>query len=573
MADPMQQEVPDDVQPDTPSLVVQFGSTRRKDRPLSKVTTILGRSRACDITLDAPDVAPIHCLITRTSDAEVFVRDCQTRSGTLLNEQPIREALAKNNDTLQLGPFTFTFRIPEPTTKREPQQPAAEPPVNLTQAPTQASPSQNPELLELRHQLEQQLAEVGLRQTELDQGLQLLSESQESLKKERARFEEMRRAFHEELAKQREELDAWQTELEKRNAELATRPTQVDDQTRAQLEAEIRQKVRQEFESGELSVLNGEIDRLAKVLEESNNERDRLLQQLQESQQAAKAAENVAALQEQIEVLSQHCTAIAAERDALKAQFQSLGTEAAVDFAAPEILAENERLKTELAAATEKIQHYEERLQRVDAESDRRLASLRAELEDERRRTKELVKEAAADYERTRNEIAALKQQLEYAEGGGGAAAQLQAEVETLRATVSELQAQLQSRPSVPADLAEYEEQLNEFRASLEQAQQQLEMQESELKDRIKQAELQLSKDRANLARQQAELERLRTEFKVELEHAEREAQVQAKLAPVRRLKDEMRQNQQAQNQESHPSDGAGTPLAERIRNILKRMS
>src|SRR5690606_37098623 len=91
--------------------------------------------------------------------------------------------------------------------------------------------------------------------------------------------------------------------------------------------------------------------------------------------------------------------------------------------------------------------------------------------------------------------------------------AQLEREVELLRAIAADLEAQLQhAGPAVPTDLVEYENQLNEFRAQLEEAQAGLQQQEIEIQEKIRQTELQVSRERAEIGRERVALERIRQE-------------------------------------------------------------
>ncbi len=50
---------------DGPALVVTYGNTTRKTRPLDCDLIVVGRAPGCDLGLVSPEVAPIHCLIAR----------------------------------------------------------------------------------------------------------------------------------------------------------------------------------------------------------------------------------------------------------------------------------------------------------------------------------------------------------------------------------------------------------------------------------------------------------------------------------------------------------------------------
>src|SRR5262249_58108870 len=92
--------------PSRPALVVQFGNTAKKYRPLDRDVMVLGRAGGCDVGLEAPDVAPVHCVIVRALDGW-HVRDCTGRGGTRLNGRSIQDAPLNDEDVLQVGSFSF----------------------------------------------------------------------------------------------------------------------------------------------------------------------------------------------------------------------------------------------------------------------------------------------------------------------------------------------------------------------------------------------------------------------------------------------------------------------------------
>jgi pSer/pThr/pTyr-binding forkhead associated (FHA) protein len=94
-----------------PALVVTYGNTTQKHRPLVGEVTILGRSRHCDVSLVSPEVAPVHCLIARVAGGWLL-RDCTGRSGTRVNGKAVTGALLVDGDTLQVGTFSFEVRLP-----------------------------------------------------------------------------------------------------------------------------------------------------------------------------------------------------------------------------------------------------------------------------------------------------------------------------------------------------------------------------------------------------------------------------------------------------------------------------
>jgi pSer/pThr/pTyr-binding forkhead associated (FHA) protein len=97
--------------PDQPALIVTYGNTAKKHRPLNRSVLVLGRARGCDIGLVAPDVSNLHCVLVRTPEG-FLLRDCASRSGTRLNGGAISEAILRDSDILQIGPFSFQVYIP-----------------------------------------------------------------------------------------------------------------------------------------------------------------------------------------------------------------------------------------------------------------------------------------------------------------------------------------------------------------------------------------------------------------------------------------------------------------------------
>src|SRR4051812_4398221 len=94
-----------------PALVLLYGNSEKKRRLLDRDVLIVGRARGCDIGLDAPDVSSLHCVITR-GPYGYTVRDCGSRAGTRLNGDAVEEATLRDEDVLQVGPFSFRVHLP-----------------------------------------------------------------------------------------------------------------------------------------------------------------------------------------------------------------------------------------------------------------------------------------------------------------------------------------------------------------------------------------------------------------------------------------------------------------------------
>jgi pSer/pThr/pTyr-binding forkhead associated (FHA) protein len=97
------------------ALVLLYANPGATNRVLSldRDALIVGRSRGCDLHLEAADVSGIHCVITRGAGG-FAVRDCGSRAGTRLNGEPVQEGGLRDGDLLQIGPFSFRVQLPAP---------------------------------------------------------------------------------------------------------------------------------------------------------------------------------------------------------------------------------------------------------------------------------------------------------------------------------------------------------------------------------------------------------------------------------------------------------------------------
>lgn len=97
---------------DQPALIVTYGNTTRKHRPLDRDILLLGRAPTCDIGLVSPEIAPVHCAIVRTGDGWL-IRDCSGgRLATRINGRVIQEQPLQDTDVLQIGTFSFEVHLP-----------------------------------------------------------------------------------------------------------------------------------------------------------------------------------------------------------------------------------------------------------------------------------------------------------------------------------------------------------------------------------------------------------------------------------------------------------------------------
>src|SRR5262245_40679346 len=107
----MRSEAKEHVDPSQPALIVTYGNTSKKCRPLDADVIVLGRNPGCDMSLVSPEVAPIHCVLARVPDGW-RLRDTSGRPGTRVNGKPIQDVLLADGDTIQVGAFSFQAHLP-----------------------------------------------------------------------------------------------------------------------------------------------------------------------------------------------------------------------------------------------------------------------------------------------------------------------------------------------------------------------------------------------------------------------------------------------------------------------------
>ena len=94
-----------------PTLVPIAGHCDRKPRSLDRDVTTIGRARGADFCLEANEISTLHCIIHRSADG-FRIRDCNSRWGTRVNGEAAKTALLHDGDIINIGPFSFEFRVP-----------------------------------------------------------------------------------------------------------------------------------------------------------------------------------------------------------------------------------------------------------------------------------------------------------------------------------------------------------------------------------------------------------------------------------------------------------------------------
>jgi pSer/pThr/pTyr-binding forkhead associated (FHA) protein len=209
-----------------PALLVQHGNTAQKHRPLDRAAVTLGQARGCDIELDAPEVSTVHCVITRGPDG-LFIRDCNSRMGTRVNGERIKEGYLHDADILQVGPFSFQVYLPPGFAT----QPEKAPSMNATGPGTDTKAPSNT-------QMEQILA---AKETELQQQEESLQKLQQDLERQRQELDEGNRQLEQNHRSMQEENNKIHAHAQHWEKELAERQAKADKEIEARME-ECRQK-------------------------------------------------------------------------------------------------------------------------------------------------------------------------------------------------------------------------------------------------------------------------------------------------------------------------------------------
>ncbi len=89
------------------------GSFSGQRLALKRAIITIGRDEQCDIWLD-DDMASRHHAELAWDNGSIYLTDCESLNGVLLNQRPVRgTALVKSNDQLQIGTHHFVFVLAE----------------------------------------------------------------------------------------------------------------------------------------------------------------------------------------------------------------------------------------------------------------------------------------------------------------------------------------------------------------------------------------------------------------------------------------------------------------------------
>jgi pSer/pThr/pTyr-binding forkhead associated (FHA) protein len=296
-----------------PALVLLYGNTSKKHRALDRDVILVGRARGCDLGLEAPDVSSIHCIITRHGSG-FALRDCQSRSGTKVNGNLVRETVLHDGDLLQLGPFSFRVHLPHGFVAAA--APAGSRLHHLEQSrrnfarlalkQRQLLRLEKPALTDSRvriaveEQLSKKASALKLRVKDYDQRVRVLEEAERDLTRDREALQGERAAFQEQVQKTEDELAARakraEAEYEAKKKQLAGSEdsTSAVDLGGGGISAGARQQLEQERQelqrhAGELSKRQADVSRQEAALTQARLELDARNQQQQHQQREVEA--------------------------------------------------------------------------------------------------------------------------------------------------------------------------------------------------------------------------------------------------------------------------------------------
>jgi hypothetical protein len=251
----MRKEREDQLDPAQPSLLVTYGNTTRKVRPLDRELLVLGRAATCDINLVSPEIASIHALILRAAEGW-RVRDCGSRLGTRLNGRAIQESQLEDGDVLQIGSFSFHLNLPGKSAHGTSLRPDRGASIETDSGP----PPQEKKLGKLQRS-RRHLAELALSLRRRCRGFQ---EQAAAARQAEALVEER----HADLSRQREALRNQQDGLEQRAAQLL----QLEQELNARLQAVEHELTefqdRQEQAEGDAQRRQAEVDARIRMIQE-----------------------------------------------------------------------------------------------------------------------------------------------------------------------------------------------------------------------------------------------------------------------------------------------------------------
>ncbi len=551
-----------------PALIPVAGPGDRKPRSLDRDVTTVGRARGSDLCLEANEISTLHCVIYRTAEG-YRVRDCNSRCGTRINGNSVKAGLLHDADIVNLGPFSFEFRVP----------PALFPGDGVRLDPVQIShwKESRRRLAQRALRLRKRLQSGSPREQEWAQKAHLLKEKIRCYDQRLRELEAAEEELADEHRKVAAETENHRQHVQTVEQQLADRLAQADQeiherwqqfQRRCQAEEAAKpQDERSESwgSSAKVRDLEQQYQRRAEQLQREYQEFVTMKEQWVKDQSTSAAA-----LDEQQAALTQKKAELVRMMGDLKKMQEELRKQAKPDVRA--LHDEVERLQRENAELRAHADDADARA--IPDENEQLRAQVR------------LLQENAdpAGLNDLQAEVELLREELENKEQALNELSQGAAGVEPLRAENELLKKQLEEKnraaedasrktPKNENDLERYETELTELSRQLETDRVKLNKEveilrerNKELDEAVREMEMEMSKERAELGRERMRLERVREEVKADAERLQREMAVRDSMAPLQRLRDELAGKQP-------PAGKTAKPLNDRLRGLRDQLA
>lgn len=88
-----------------------------RSHPIDSRTFLIGRRAECDLPLSLQTVSRVHAVVFRRGGRH-FVRDLNSKAGTIVNGEPIREVELNEGDELQIAAFTIRYHTEQELVER-----------------------------------------------------------------------------------------------------------------------------------------------------------------------------------------------------------------------------------------------------------------------------------------------------------------------------------------------------------------------------------------------------------------------------------------------------------------------
>ena len=408
-----------------PALVSMYGGVDKKHWPLKRDVATLGRTKGCDIVLEAPDVSGLHCLVWAFQGG-FQVRDCNSRAGTQLNGDRITEATLHDGDILQIGPFSFRLVLPAGQKKGPARRDERSRHLERSRRKlAQFALAHRKKLQSLQQamlgdsgpaqlDLNQKVSGLRRRYRDFEQRIRQLEEGERDLSKDRVAFDQERKEQLARIKKAEQELDRRQKEV---HADLEARRQEILAQEKAMTES----RPTQSEASAQLEQQRQAQEQAEKSLREQKAELVRMMADLRQMHETIRSQKNVdvQALREENERLRNQSAA--GQSPKLLEEIKELQEE---NLRLRQLLQEQRELMEELKNAKPAVaprenpdlDQFEAELNvyRQQLEADRQ--KLDEEMEQIKTRNQELddaTREMEMDFSRERAELARERTRLE----------------------------------------------------------------------------------------------------------------------------------------------------------------